>query len=409
VASPRYIVVGRSRDCDVVLSEGSVSGRHARLGWKDGRIVVEDLGSANGTWVGGKRVERSVIRPGDELRLGSAAFPWSDARLKPFLRLGSSGDTIVGMPLPGRRFICGACGTRGLLPEGFKKGALRCGSCGAGLVVGQSHRGLWLAAVAAMGIVAFAGGGWWLWNDPSPRSAIEDAAQRLGLARADDTGAASPQEASIRIHTVPRVVGAVDSANPTTRNAAVRIAAEDQGAYRVEQVARLWTHIRGRWRYVNDPRGSEYFATASETIANDYAGDCDDFAIVLVAMVTSIGGEARLVMMDGPNGGHAYAEACIAEDPNEAAQRLSRHYRRTWDRYLGRQSVDQIHFRSSSDCAVWLNLDWNAGVPGGPYGGETWAVAIHPDGRTETLAPAPGEGGDLQPSGPPASSAAPPP
>ena len=36
---------------------------------------------------------------------------------------------------------------------------------------------------------------------------------------------------------------------------------------------------------------------------------------------------------------------------------------------------------------MWLNLDWNARVPGGPYGHEYWAVAIYPDGRTETLAP----------------------
>ena len=398
MSGPPYIVVGRSRDCDVVLEDASVSGRHARFSWRDGRIHVEDLGSANGTWVRGEKIDDATIRPGDDVRLGNAAVPWSDARMRPFLRAGARGDTMVGTPLPGRRFICGACGSRGLMPDGFRKGALKCGSCGASLVVGRPRRSLrWMLAAGAVVLLAVAGVGWTVAGAPAGVS-LEGAAERLGIRSSAAEPARSPQEASIRAHTVPLVLTAIDATNPVTRNTAVRIAAEDQGPYHVEQVAKLWTHVRGRWRYVNDPRGGEYFATASETIENGYAGDCDDFAIVLIAMITSIGGDARLVMMDGPNGGHAYAEACVHETPEESAKRLSRHYRRTWDQYLGRQRVDQIHFRSSPECPLWLNLDWNAGVPGGPYGGETWAVAIYPDGRTETLAPSPGPGGQLTPS-----------
>ena len=384
-----------------------MSGRHARFSWRDGRIHVEDLGSANGTWVRGDKIDDATIRPGDDVRLGNAAVPWSDPRMRPFLRAGARGDTMVGTPLPGRRFICGACGSRGLMPDGFRKGALKCGSCGASLVVGRPRRSMrWMAAAGAAVLLAVAGVGWTIAGAPAGVS-LEGAAERLGIRSSAAEPARSPQEASIRAHTVPLVLTAIDATHPVTRNTAVRIAAEDQGPYHVEQVAKLWTHIRGRWRYVNDPRGGEYFATASETIENGYAGDCDDFAIVLIAMITSIGGDARLVMMDGPNGGHAYAEACVHETPEESAKRLSRHYRRTWDQYLGRQRVEQIHFRSSPECPLWLNLDWNAGVPGGPYGGETWAVSIYPDGRTETLAPSPGPGGQITPA-PPGASAQPP-
>jgi hypothetical protein len=409
VSHPPYIVVGRSRDCDVVLEDASVSGRHARLAWKDGRILVEDLGSANGTWLAGDKIDRATVRPGDDVRLGNCTIPWSDARLRPFLRAGARGDTMVGTPLPGRRFICGACGSRGLMPDGFRRGALKCGSCGASLVVGRTRRGIrWVVAAAALSLLIVAGVGWAVTGSPAGVS-LEGAAQRLGIRGGPDESARSPQEASIRAHTVPLVLGAIDSTHSITRNTAVRIAAEDQGPYHIEQVAKLWTHVRGRWRYVNDPRGGEYFATASETIDNGYAGDCDDFAIVLIAMITSIGGEARLVMMDGPNGGHAYAEACVRESPEESAKRLSRHYRRTWDQYLGRQRVEQIHFRSSQECPLWINLDWNAGVPGGPYGGETWAVSIYPDGRTETLAPSPGPGGSLTPAATGSGASQPPP
>ena len=105
-------------------------------------------------------------------------------------------------------------------------------------------------------------------------------------------------------------------------------------------------------------------------------------------MIEAIGGETRIVMMNGPEGGHAYAEVCLQMEPDEARTRLTRHYERYRDRNLGRQRVNVMNYRPGTTCPIWLNLDWNAGVPGGEYEDESWAVAIYPDGRTETLAPA---------------------
>ncbi len=382
---PTNVVIGRSRDCDLVLKDPTISGRHARLAWEDGKLLVEDLGSANGTFVGGKRVERALIRPGDDVRLGAAALPWSASRLRPFLRRGGK-DTVLGEPLVGSRFICGSCGTRGLMPAGFEGGVLRCGACGQRLIVPKPGR-RWPRSVGAMVTLAAAAGLIFVGLRGGRESPLGRAAESL-VADARASGAASPQEAAIRIHAVDKVVAAIDTANPRTRNEAVRIAAQNEGPYSVEQVARLWSHVRGQWRYVNDPRGDEYFAHASETIDNGYVGDCDDFSIVLVAMVHAIGGDARLVMMDGPQGGHAYAEACVPGTSDEVRDKLSAHYRRHPDRSLGRQRIRTVHFRPGHECPVWLNLDWNAGVPGGEYEAERWAVAVYPDGRTETLAPA---------------------
>ncbi|MEM1413890.1 MAG: FHA domain-containing protein [Myxococcota bacterium] len=392
MAPKRNIVLGRSRDCDLVLSEPTVSGRHARLTWRDGRILVEDLGSANGTFVGKERIGQKAVRPGDDLRFGAYELAWSDPRLRPFLRAGAS-DTVQGVTIPGqRRFICGRCGTRGLMPGGFTSGVLKCGACGERLVVtGEKRRGVLRPLLTLAALVAVSTGAFLLFESDAAKETLERAAETLGevpsqLEALD--GAASPQEGSIRAHTLPAVLEALDVTSPTTRNTAARLAADDEGPYRVEQVARLWSHARSEWRYVNDPRGNEYFAKASETIENEYVGDCDDFAILLVAMIQAIGGDARLVMMDGPGGGHAYAEACVVGDAEEVRDKLRTHYRRNRDRNLGRQSVDAIHYRPSAECPVWLNLDWNAGVPGGPYEDEAWAVAIYADGRTETLAPA---------------------
>jgi hypothetical protein len=64
------IVVGRSRGCDVVVDDPTVSRRHVELRALDGAWLVVDLGSTNGTWLLGRRVGRARVVAGDELMLG---------------------------------------------------------------------------------------------------------------------------------------------------------------------------------------------------------------------------------------------------------------------------------------------------------------------------------------------------
>ncbi len=64
------LLVGRHRTCDVVLGDLTVSRRHARLSFRDGRWILRDLASTNGTTVNGLRVGRCELRPGDRILLG---------------------------------------------------------------------------------------------------------------------------------------------------------------------------------------------------------------------------------------------------------------------------------------------------------------------------------------------------
>jgi hypothetical protein len=71
----RAITVGRSRDCDCVLTDMTVSRRHALIDPRDGRWFVSDLGSANGTLVNGWRiVDEATVRPGDRLTFGAITY-----------------------------------------------------------------------------------------------------------------------------------------------------------------------------------------------------------------------------------------------------------------------------------------------------------------------------------------------
>jgi FHA domain-containing protein/uncharacterized protein DUF1707 len=65
------VTVGRSRDCDVVVGEETVSRFHAELCHRDGDTwVVRDLDSTNGTWLNGARVREARVGRGDVLWLG---------------------------------------------------------------------------------------------------------------------------------------------------------------------------------------------------------------------------------------------------------------------------------------------------------------------------------------------------
>ncbi|MCA9639374.1 MAG: sigma 54-interacting transcriptional regulator, partial [Myxococcales bacterium] len=65
------IVVGREAPAHVVIPEASLSRRHARFSRRDSSLLVEDLGSTNGTWIGDKRISESIhIEPGIEVSLG---------------------------------------------------------------------------------------------------------------------------------------------------------------------------------------------------------------------------------------------------------------------------------------------------------------------------------------------------
>jgi hypothetical protein len=68
------LTVGRALDNDVILDEPSVSRHHATLVRRGGYWLLEDQRSTHGSYVNGHRVTSGLLRPGDEIRLGSAVL-----------------------------------------------------------------------------------------------------------------------------------------------------------------------------------------------------------------------------------------------------------------------------------------------------------------------------------------------
>src|SRR5689334_15551272 len=65
------ITIGRVQGNDIILPRSNVSKRHSRLVLKDGRFIVVDLKSTNGTYVNGRKITSPlVVKPGDKIYIG---------------------------------------------------------------------------------------------------------------------------------------------------------------------------------------------------------------------------------------------------------------------------------------------------------------------------------------------------
>lgn len=98
-------VVGRAPDCQLRLEDTSLSRKHAKLIPTNEGVVIEDLGSTNGSFHNGKRAQRAVAQPGDEIGFDTVRFS--------LFELGKEGAAAMpagGKGVPGWIWIAVAVG-----------------------------------------------------------------------------------------------------------------------------------------------------------------------------------------------------------------------------------------------------------------------------------------------------------
>jgi hypothetical protein len=126
----------------------------------------------------------------------------------------------------------------------------------------------------------------------------------------------------------------------------------------------LFKYLNSHFKYVSDSERDEYFATARETILNGMGGDCDDHTILMVSCMKAIGGHCRMILTDG----HLYPELFCGDEKNfEQMQQAVIHL-------FGNEAIDNMYYHEQNG-QYWINLDYTARYPGGPYVSET-AYAI---------------------------------
>ncbi|RLB53148.1 MAG: hypothetical protein DRI34_13815 [Deltaproteobacteria bacterium] len=110
----REIVVGRSSDMDMVLVEDMVSRKHAKISTAEGKIVIQDLGSTNGTFVNGEKVRKARLKEGDRILIGTSILKlvaleedagrksYSDDEVKSMMEQVAASKGRASSPMSGR-------------------------------------------------------------------------------------------------------------------------------------------------------------------------------------------------------------------------------------------------------------------------------------------------------------------
>jgi ABC-type multidrug transport system ATPase subunit/pSer/pThr/pTyr-binding forkhead associated (FHA) protein len=101
--APTEVVLGRDPASTLAIDNPVISARHARITrQRPSGLLLEDLGSTNGTFVNGQRVTRHVISLADDVRLGSVPVPLSDSRIAGMLL------RVTARPVPGQPIVIGS-------------------------------------------------------------------------------------------------------------------------------------------------------------------------------------------------------------------------------------------------------------------------------------------------------------
>jgi hypothetical protein len=162
-----------------------------------------------------------------------------------------------------------------------------------------------------------------------------------------------------------KIISAIDFENPKVRDFAIMAVNKyfkDEKRYHdystLIQCFAVFKEINNNWNYVSDPKGKEYIASASESVRY-LSGDCDDHSILMAAAVKSIGGIPRLIHTDG----HIYPEILIGK----RADMETMNYLIKKVLFPKESNGKTIHYHIDERGNVWLNLDYTAKYPGGPF------------------------------------------
>lgn len=162
-----------------------------------------------------------------------------------------------------------------------------------------------------------------------------------------------------------KILNAIEYDNPKVRNFALLATTKyfrnvkGYSEYRRQiQSFAVFKEIQSRWNYVSDPKGKEYIARATESLIH-FSGDCDDHAILMAACVRAVGGTPRLIH----TGGHIYPEVLIGDKKDlEAINYLIKEVL-----FKEESKGKEIHYHIDERGQIWLNLDYTATYPGGPF------------------------------------------
>ena len=162
-----------------------------------------------------------------------------------------------------------------------------------------------------------------------------------------------------------KILDAIEYQNPRIRNFAIMATSKHfrdvKGYYDIHTIIQsfaVFKEINSRWNYVSDPKGRDYIAKATESLQY-LSGDCDDHSVFMAACIKSIGGTTRLIHTKG----HIYPELYIGTQKD--LEQINYAIKKVLFPAESKNQTLNYHIDERGD--VWLNLDYTAKYPGGPF------------------------------------------
>lgn len=154
--------------------------------------------------------------------------------------------------------------------------------------------------------------------------------------------------------------------------------------YNMEDACDVYNYVNRNWQYRYD-KNAEFFFGASQTIDSGYIGDCDDYSIVMSALLKNMGFNTRIVTTYNESYGHAYPELYIGDDEDTAYRIIdyvAERYPFAEKIWYSERVMDEEQRKE-----YWLNFDWSGSNghrhPGGEYFQGNFFVIYYPNGRVE--------------------------
>lgn len=162
-----------------------------------------------------------------------------------------------------------------------------------------------------------------------------------------------------------KILDAVEYQNPKIRNFAIMATSKHfrniKGYAEIHTIIQsfaVFKEINSRWNYVSDPKGRDYIAKATESLQY-LSGDCDDHSVFMAACIKSIGGTTRLIHTKG----HIYPELYIGTQKD--IEQI--HYAIKKVLFPTESKNQTLNYHIDERGNIWLNLDYTAKYPGGPF------------------------------------------
>lgn len=162
-----------------------------------------------------------------------------------------------------------------------------------------------------------------------------------------------------------KILDAIEYQNPKIRNFAIMATSKHfkevkgyQDYFTIIQSFAVFKEINTNWNYVSDPKGRDYIAKATESLQY-LSGDCDDHSIFMAACIKSIGGTTRLIHTKG----HIYPELYIGNKKD--LEKINYAIKMILFPLESKNKIINYHIDERGN--IWLNLDYTAKYPGGPF------------------------------------------